>query len=170
VCGIDRDQAIHEAQGEAADAALGEVGLQHRRPEPGSSPAGSDRGAQLEPDRLQDLLVQAGGEVPLEQVEGSDVDQLRLAVKGGEHIVCEAGPGVTLPGNTLSNVGSGVEQVGGVRQLPQPVVDQPAVGIGDPRAGAPRPVDAQEGLQGSLLSVALNLISAWRSCLSRARA
>jgi len=57
---IDPDQAVHQAQGEAADAALGEVGLQHRRLEPGSSPAVADWGTELKPDRLQDLLVEAG--------------------------------------------------------------------------------------------------------------
>ena len=68
VGGIDPDQTVHQAQREAADAALGEVGLEHRRPEAGSSTAGGDRGAEIEPDCLQDLLVQAGREVPLEQV------------------------------------------------------------------------------------------------------
>jgi hypothetical protein len=45
-------------------------------------------------------------------------------------------------------------------QLPQAIPHEAAVGVGDPGAGAPGAVDAQQGLQGS----------AWRSCLSRARA
>jgi hypothetical protein len=81
--------------------------------------------------------VEPGGEVPLEQVEGSDVNQLRLALEGGEHLGRKARPGVTLASDPFSNVASGVEQVGEAWQLPQPVSDQSAVRVGDPRAGAP---------------------------------
>ena len=48
--------------------------------------------------------MQAGGEVPLEQVEGSDVDQLRLALEGGEGVGCKARRGVPLAGDPLANV------------------------------------------------------------------
>jgi hypothetical protein len=57
VCGIDRDQAIHQAQREAADAALGEIGLEHRRAECHLPTADGDRSAELEADRFEDLLV-----------------------------------------------------------------------------------------------------------------
>jgi hypothetical protein len=50
VCGIDRDQAVHQARREPTDAALGKVGLEHRRPEGLVAPAGGDRGADLEAD------------------------------------------------------------------------------------------------------------------------
>ena len=57
VCGIDPDQAVHQAQREAADAALGEVSLEHRRAECHVATAGGDRGAELEADRFEDLLM-----------------------------------------------------------------------------------------------------------------
>jgi hypothetical protein len=61
-----------------------------------------------------------------------------------------------------------VRELGAIGQLPQAIADETALGVRDPRTGAHGPVDAQEGLQGGL--VVLNLISAWRSCLRRARA
>jgi hypothetical protein len=47
--------------------------------------------------------------------------------------------------------------LGAVRQLPQAIADQAAVGVRDPRAGAPRPIDAQEGLHGRLGGIEPNL-------------
>ena len=52
--------------------------------------------------------------------------------------------------DSFADVASGVEQVGAVGQLPQAIADETAVGVRDPRAGAPGPVGAQEGLQGGL--------------------
>ena len=57
VCGIDLDQAVDQPQREAADAALGKVRLEHRRSESHVTTTGGDRGAQLEADSLEDLLV-----------------------------------------------------------------------------------------------------------------
>jgi hypothetical protein len=147
VGGIDPDEAVHQAQGEPADAALGEVGSQHRRPESAISSAGGDRGAELEPDRLQDL-VQPRGEVLVEQVDRCDIDQLGGALERCEHVGAEARRGVTLAGDPLSDVTPGVEQVGDVCQLPHAVGDEAAIGVRDPRAGAPGSVDAQQRLQG----------------------
>ena len=59
VCGIYCDQAVDQAQREPADATLREVGFKHRRTEGRITPAAGDGGAELEPDRLEDLLVQA---------------------------------------------------------------------------------------------------------------
>jgi hypothetical protein len=80
------------------------VGLEHRRPEPSSSPAGREWGAELEADCLQDLLVQACGEVLVEQVQRDDINQLGLVFEGGEHVRCETGPGVPLAGDPLPDV------------------------------------------------------------------
>jgi hypothetical protein len=57
VCGIDLHQAVNEAQREAADAGLGEVGLEHRGPGCHVSAAGGDRSAKLEANRFKDLLM-----------------------------------------------------------------------------------------------------------------
>ena len=57
VCGIDPDQAVHQAQGEAADAALGKVGFEHRRAECHVATTAGDRGAELETNRFEDLLM-----------------------------------------------------------------------------------------------------------------
>jgi hypothetical protein len=93
----------------------------------------------------------------IEQVERHDVDQLRLALECGEHIGREAGRRVPLTRDPFTDVACGIEQLGAVRQLPQAIADEAAVGIRDPRTGAPGPVDVQEGLQGGRGPVAPDL-------------
>ena len=66
--------------------------------------------------------------MPVEQVERHDVDQLRLVLEGREHVRGEAGPDITLARYPLSDVASGVEQVGAGGQVPEAVVDQATVG------------------------------------------
>jgi hypothetical protein len=86
-------------------------------------------------------------------VERHEVDKLWLPLERGEHIGREAGWRIPLARDPVADVASSVEQVGAVGQLPQAVADEAAVGVRDPRAGAPRPIDAQEGLQGGLSRV-----------------
>jgi hypothetical protein len=135
VCGIDPDQAIHQAQREPADAALGKVGLEHRRAECHIATAGGDRGAEFEPDRLEDLLMEPGREMTFEQVERYDVDLLWLLLEYGEHIGREAGRRIPLAHYPFADVASGVEKVGVVGQLP-------------PRSGCRDPDDVTETTNG----------------------
>ena len=83
-------------------------------------------------------------------MERHDVDQVRLPLEGREHIEREARRCIAFTRDPFADVASDVEQVGAVGQLPQAIADETAVGVRGPRAGAPRPVDAQEGLQGGL--------------------
>jgi hypothetical protein len=167
VGGVDADEAIDQAQGEAADAALGQVGLQHRSSEGGIPPT-PGQGPELETDRLQDLLVEAGREVAVQQVESHDVEQLGLSIKGSQHLWREPRRGILLPRHALPHITLGVEQLRPAVQLPQSVVDQTAVGVGDVSLTTPGTVAAQQGPQDGLGGV--NLTSVWRSCLRRARA
>jgi hypothetical protein len=70
-----------------------------------------------------------------EQVERDEINQLRFPLERGEHIGREAGRRVPLARDPFADVASDVEQVGAVGQLPQPIADESAVGVGDPRAG-----------------------------------
>jgi hypothetical protein len=57
VRGIDPDQAIHQAQREAADTALGKVRLQHCGTECHVTTAAGHWGAKLKADRFEDLFM-----------------------------------------------------------------------------------------------------------------
>jgi len=83
--------------------------------------------------------MQPGRKMTLEQV--SSGSRSKVASTSGEKPVPPTR-------NAFADVASGVEQVGAVGQLPQAIADETAVGVRDPRAAAPRPVDAQKRLQG----------------------
>jgi len=86
--------------------------------------------------------MQPGRKMTVEQVGRHGVDQLWLPLERCKHIGREAGRPVPLTRYPLTDIALGVEQLGGIGQVPQAMVDQASVRIGDVRAAAPRPIAA----------------------------
>ena len=80
----------------------------------------------------------------LEQMERHDIDQLRFALERREHIGPEAGRRIPLPRDPLTNIALCIEELGAGGQVPEAVVDQATVGVGDVRPAAPGSVATKQ--------------------------